>query len=375
MRLLIVVPWGDRLGGAEGMLQTVLDGAGESGHELELVFLAPGPWAGECAEMGFHVEVIPAGQLRQGRRAAAAVNRLRQVLRERRPDLILSWMGKAHLYCSPAAVLAGMRDRVIWWQHGIPAGHWLDRCATALPAVAVGSSSRASALAQAGMFPSRSTFVVAPGTHMPTAAHEPLALELPAGVPVIGMVGRLQPWKGQDRLLEAQALLRERGHLTHALIVGGDAHGLSPRYAHSLPGLTARLGLTDAVTMTGQVPDAGPYIERMDVLVNASEAEPFGIVLLEGMARGVAVLAVDSAGPREILRDGSTGVLASSGDPTALADALEALLVSPERRGALGLAGRERYLEQFTDTAMRGRFFGQLEELLRQRVTGLVTPV
>ena len=86
------------------------------------------------------------------------------------------------------------------------------------------------------------------------------------------------------------------------------------------------------VTMTGQVPDAGPYIEQMDILVNASDPEPFGIVLLEGMARGVAVVAVDSGGPGEFIDDGATGVLARSGEPEALADALEPLLASPALR-------------------------------------------
>ena len=81
--------------------------------------------------------------------------------------------------------------------------------------------------------------------------------------------------------------------------------------------------------MTGQVPDAGPYIEQMDILVNASDPEPFGIVLLEGMARGVPVVAVDSGGPAEFIEDGRTGVLARSGEPDALADALEPLLASP----------------------------------------------
>ena len=67
--------------------------------------------------------------------------------------------------------------------------------------------------------------------------------------------------------------------------------------------------------MTGQVPDAGPYIEQMDILVNASDPEPFGIVLLEGMARGVAVVAVDSGGPGEFIEHERTGVLARSGEP------------------------------------------------------------
>ncbi|HEX5852066.1 MAG TPA: glycosyltransferase [Solirubrobacteraceae bacterium] len=364
MRLLIVVPWGSRLGGAEAMLQMALDGAQEAGHELELVFLERGPWPSELSDRGFRVEVLQAGRLRDARRGLATIVRLADIMRARKPDLILSWMGKAHLYSAPAALLARMGERTVWWQHGIPEGHWLDRAATLLPAIAVGASSNASALAQARMFPSRPTFVVAPGARTPTADPEPLALELPAAVPVIGIVGRLQPWKGQDRLLEAQALLRERGLLTHALLVGGDAHGLSPDYARSLPELVDRLGLDDAVTMTGQVPDAGPYIQRMDILVNASEAEPFGIVLLEAMARGVAVVAVDAGGPTEIVEDGRTGVLARSGDPRALADALETLLDSPGLRQAIARAGRERFMEDFTDVAMRARFFECIEAVL-----------
>ncbi len=108
----------------------------------------------------------------------------------------------------------------------------------------------------------------------------------------------------------------------------------------------------------------------MDILVNASDCEPFGIVLLEGMARGVAVVAVNSGGPAEYVEDGRTGVLARSGEPRALADALEPLLASPELRRALGEAGRERYAEEFTDAAMRERFFGRLRELIEHRTTG-----
>jgi glycosyltransferase involved in cell wall biosynthesis len=178
-------------------------------------------------------------------------------------------------------------------------------------------------------------------------------------------VGRLQPWKGQDRLLSAQALLRERGHEIRLVIVGGDAYGLSSAYAESLPSLVSRLGLTDAVTLTGQVADAGPYIDQMDILVNASDPEPFGIVLLEAMARGVAVVAVDAGGPGEFIDHGRTGLLAHSGEPSALADTLEPLLVSSTLRDAIGRAGRERFMQDFTDVAMRKRFFHQLEEVVR----------
>ena len=276
MRILITVPWGERLGGAEEMLQRVLDGSTEDGHELELVFLQAGPWPQDLARAGFRVEVIPVGRLRQPHRLAVGVWRLARLLRRRRPDLILNWMPKTQLYCAPAALLAGMTDRVIWWQHEIAAGHWLDRCATALPALAVGCSSSAAAQAQSRLRPRRRTFVVAPGTPVPPPARVPGPLVLPEDVPIVGMVGRLQPWKGQDRLLRAQRELQREGRRMHTVIVGGDAHGLSSQYAALLPSLVAELGLGDAVTLTGQVADAGPYIEQMDVMVNASDPEPSG---------------------------------------------------------------------------------------------------
>lgn len=151
------------------------------------------------------------------------------------------------------------------------------------------------------------------------------------------------------------------------MIVGGDAYGLSAEYAASIPALVSELGLTDDVTLTGQVPDAGPYIAQMDILVNASDPEPFGIVLLEGMARGVAVVAVASGGPGEFIEHGQTGALARSGEPSALADALEPLLTSPAQRSALGRAGRESFMRDFTDTAMCERFFSQMQAILRDK--------
>jgi glycosyltransferase involved in cell wall biosynthesis len=371
MRLLVTVPWAQRLGGAEAMLHTVLEGAKESGHELELVFFEPGPWPEELRDRGLRVSVISAGRLRHAHRWLATVVRLAGIMRARKPDLILNWSAKTQLYGSPAAVLAGMADRVTWWQQAIPTrSSWLDRCATALPTTAVGCYSQAAAEAQRRLSPHRRVFVVGAGAPPPPEDSRPASLELPSDVPVVGLVGRLQPWKGQDRLLQAQALLRDRGHPIHTVIVGGDSWGLSPEYAASLSSLVRSLRLDDAVTMTGEVPDAGPYVERMDILVNASDPEPFGIVLLEGMARGIAVVAVDSGGPGEFVEHGQTGMLARSGEPSALADALEPLLVSSELRKAIGEAGLERYSRDFTDDALRRRFFESFMQIARHKGRG-----
>lgn len=379
LRLLFTLPWATRSGGAEEMLQALVEGGPGHGYESEVAFLQEGPWPAELRAEGVPVHVLQAGRVRELHLGARAVLRLARVLRGRRPDVVVNWVAKTQLYGAPAAMLAGMGDRVVWWQHAIPSDHWLDRAATALPAAAIGCTSHAAAEAQRRIRPARPMFVVAAGARAParrpdaTAPGAPAGLpELPEGTLLVGLVARLQPWKGQDRLVRAAALLRERGHAVHVLLVGGDSWSLAPDYASALPRLIAELQMGEHVTMTGEVPDAGPYIDRMDVLVNASDPEPFGIVLLEAMARGVAVVAVDRGGPREIVEGGVTGMLARSGEPSALADAIEPLLVSPELRSRLAAAGRERFESQFTEEAMCRRFAEQMRSLVaaRERAEG-----
>jgi glycosyltransferase involved in cell wall biosynthesis len=349
------------------MLQTLIEGGSANGYELQLVFLEPGPWPEQLSQAGFHVDVIPAGRIRQPHRWLATVSRLAAIMRRAEPDLIIDWAAKTHLYGAPAAIRSGMADRVLWWQHAIPHRNWIDQCATLLPAIAIGATATAAAEAQRRMYPSRPMFVMPAGTSAPSGRAQRGPLELPPGVSVIGLVGRLQRWKGQDRLLRAQALLRERGQRAHVVIVGGDSFGLEPDYAASLPRIVGELGLTDSVTMTGEVADAGPYIEQMDILVNASDPEPFGIVLLEAMARAVAVVAVDAGGPTEIVTDRETGMLARSGAPSDLADALEPLLASPALRREIGEAGRERFARDFTNEAMCKRFAHHANRLIGEK--------
>jgi glycosyltransferase involved in cell wall biosynthesis len=277
--------------------------------------------------------------------------------------VILNWAAKTQVYGSPAALLAGMPGRVVWWQHSVAVQTWLERIANLLPARAIACYSEDAARAQALMRPHRQTIVIPAGAAPVPGDLRPAPLELPGGAPVVGIVGRLQPWKGQDRLLGAIALLRERGHDSHLLLVGGDSYGLSPEYAASLPEIVVRLGLGASVTMTGEVPDARPFIAHMDVLVNASEREPFGIVLLEGMAAGLPVVAVDAGGPAEIVVDGVTGRLARSGSSEDLAAALEPLLASSELRTRLGRAGLERFRQEYSDEAVRRRFFAAFERI------------
>jgi glycosyltransferase involved in cell wall biosynthesis len=350
VKLLVTVPWAKRAGGAENLLWTFLRNVDRSRIEPMVVFFEYGSFEREVDALGIRTEVIPAGRLRELGRTTRVVQVLRDVLRTEEPDLVINWSAKTQLYGASAAAAARAADRVVWWQHGIPNGHWLDRLATALPARAIGCCSRQSSEAQARLRPRRPSFVVYPGIETPATtpggAQLRAQLGLPVDRPVVGIV-------------------RAAGHAVHGLIVGGDAFHLSPGYGPYLQGVAVDLGLREDVTFTGQVRDAAPYLAAMDVFVNASTNEPFGIVLLEAMAAGLPIVAFDSGGPREIIEAGRSGLLVADGTNTSLAAAIDTLVIDPELRVRLGAAGRERFHRLFTAERMTRELEERFEDLCR----------
>jgi glycosyltransferase involved in cell wall biosynthesis len=365
LRVLVCVPWRERLGGAEAMLWTLLCHSEPGRVRYDVAFLESGAFEREVRERGLTTFRLEAGRLREARCAGRAIRRLSRIIRSHEPDVVLNWQAKAQLYGACAAIGGGLgAGRIVWWQHGVPNGHWMDRAATALPARAVGCSSRASAIAQATVRPRRPTFVVHPGVDgervTPTDRD---ALGIPPERPLIGIAGRLQPWKGQHRFLLALRRLHDTGCKAHGLVVGGSAHGFSPGYERELRELIGRLALTDWVTMVGHVADTRPLIAAMDLLISASSMEPFGIVLLEAAVQETPVVAVADAGPREIVTHGVTGLLVARPEPELLARAAHDLLGDEARRTAMGRAARVAAVERFGARTMAQSLAGELRSL------------
>lgn len=367
MRVLIVVPWGEALGGAESMLLTLLRHARASGPRYEVAFLQPGPFSERVTALGVRTHITDAGRLRQAHAYARTVAWLKRLIDREGFDVVLSWSTKVHLYASVAARLADSNPVSVWWQHGVAGGGWLDRLATAAPASWVGCSSFAAQRAQEELRPRRQTFVVHPGVDVSSSCHGPRVrsrLGLAGNGMVLGMVGRIEANKGQVEFLEAVALLRAGGTDVQALLVGGDAYDLHPNYLSAVKAAVERLGLSGHCVLAGHVPDAAPYIQAMDVMVSASAAEGFGIVLVEAMALGVPVVAVRSGGPTEIVRDGVNGLLAESSRPALLAGAIRKLIDDPVLRRRLAAEGRRTYEQCFTGPQMASRLGAKLIEAL-----------
>jgi len=155
--------------------------------------------------------------------------------------------------------------------------------------------------------------------------------------------------------------LRRRGLPVHALVVGGPLPGSPPHLLSRLELAVGRRSLEAIVSLTGQVEDARPYIELMDVLVSLSSAESFGIALVEGMALGVPVVATASGGPAEIVDPGRSGLLLDSARVEEVADAVEQVLADGPLRDRLREGARARFRSHFT----AARMAEELEALLR----------
>jgi glycosyltransferase involved in cell wall biosynthesis len=160
-------------------------------------------------------------------------------------------------------------------------------------------------------------------------------------VRTVAIVGRISPWKGQHVLLEAFAKAFPDGD-ERCLVAGTPMFG-ELDYDAQLRALVVDLGIAERVDFVGHVEDVDGLLRNVDVLVHASTTpEPFGQVIVEGLAAGVPVIAADAGGAREIVMNDVDGLLTPPGDVSALATALRRLASDAELRARLASAGLER---------------------------------
>jgi glycosyltransferase involved in cell wall biosynthesis len=168
--------------------------------------------------------------------------------------------------------------------------------------------------------------------------------------PRVGMHSRINPWKGHETFVEAAARVRQKFPDTQFFIVGECLNAYRP-LRDRLVATVQRLGLDRHMTLTGYLPyhQVARLLASYDVFVlPSSSPEPLGIVLLEAMAFGKPVVATNQGGPLDVVEPGVTGLLVPPDDPSAMADALIALLESAETRRAMGRAGAARVRDLFT---------------------------
>ncbi len=321
---------------------------GEDGPLVERV-VATGATA-EVLAMPVSVRRVRRGQVSPGRvhvsslfDAAWYTMRITRRLRRLRPDLVHTNTLKSALYGGLAARLAGtpclwhIRDRI--HRDYLPGFtvRLVQMAARHLPTHVVTYTNEMRECL--GLDTDRASLLVDPvgegwgdvTTDRPTS---------PPGQTTFGVVGRLAPWKGQDLFLRSFSLAFPDGG-QRAVIVGSAMFG-EDTFADSLHKLAAELGIAERITFRGFVDDIHSELATFDVLVHSSVIpEPFGNVVVEGMAAGLPVIAPDSGGPAEVITGGLDGILYPMGDAASLAECLCMVDGDPEMRSRIGLRARQ----------------------------------
>ncbi|MEW5833261.1 MAG: glycosyltransferase family 4 protein [Campylobacterota bacterium] len=171
----------------------------------------------------------------------------------------------------------------------------------------------------------------------------------------VGIVGRIEPPKGQHLVLEAVEKLRAEGIDAKALIVG---HAMDEGYLDSLKGRYPDVGV-----FTGFTKEAQAMMQLCDVVVLATEKETFGLVLIEAMMCGVCVVASRSGGPLEIIDEGRNGLLFTTFDAQDLNLKLRELYDAPEFRVHLAQEGKRKALDVFESKKQFERMTKIFEEM------------
>jgi glycosyltransferase involved in cell wall biosynthesis len=185
----------------------------------------------------------------------------------------------------------------------------------------------------------------------------------------VGMLGRLQHWKGQHVFLHAFAQAFTHGDV-RAYLGGAPLFG-ETAYADELRELAARLGIAERVTFLGHVDDVGEFLDSVDVLVHASiRPEPMGQAVIQGLVRGKPVIATEGGGPGEWIRTGVNGLLVAPDEPVALAAALRLLADSAELRSGIAAAAAQTpgVLDDDECVAAHEAFFREVRPARRGRV-------
>jgi starch synthase len=184
--------------------------------------------------------------------------------------------------------------------------------------------------------------------------------------PYVIFVGRITRQKGLPVLLRAAASLDESAQLV--LCAGApDTPELATEVADLVAGLQA--SRTGVIWIPEMLPKASviQLLSHSLAFVCPSVYEPLGIVNLEAMACGTAVVASRVGGIPEVVDDGVTGLLVPPDDPAALAQALNALLRDPARSRAYGAAGRSRAVGEFSWTTVAAATTALYAELVTPR--------
>jgi glycosyltransferase involved in cell wall biosynthesis len=302
-----------------------------------------------------------------------ARKRLRRILADTRPDVVVVHSAWPHAVFAPEVRRAG--GRLVHFAHGEVTGrHWLERLAGRTQPDLVLAHTWFIARMAGDVFSEASVETwrppVAKGSMNGTERSEVRAeLGIPDGTVVILQASRLERWKGQAAHLEALALLRDVPGW-ECWLVGGVQKAGEAEFMAKLQSTAKRAKIADRVRFLGQRADVPRLMAAVDIFCQPNiRPEPFGLVFIEALYAGLPVVATHMGGAREIVTE-DCGVLVESGDAAALASVLRGLIEDALQRGRLGRGGPARAAELCDPDRLMQQLLGVLSGLAAREPLG-----
>ena len=344
---IVLASWAPFYAGAEVATEHLADGLRQAGHEVLVLVGTDGQAAERFRDLGLDVRFIEQRFTSKlgwfGYRRS--MNKVVELLRERRPDIVHSTDLPTHQMISDAARRLKL-PRICHhrWIFEGAATEWLNKFGAErhlfVSHYLEAEMTRTSPSLQAG-----NRAVVHDGIRLPALStpDDKLRVRRALGLPddrrIVLFAGQIVERKGLADLLRAWSLLREQHDRAMLVIVGDDLQHQGA-YRREMEMLNRELG--DIARFVGFQFDIASWQTAADIAIVPSHIEPLGLVVMEAMSRGLPVIGANTGGIPEMIVHGETGLLAAPHSPPSLAAALADLLTSPDRCRQFGAAGRRR---------------------------------
>lgn len=357
-----------QVGGAERLLLTILARLDRANFDPVLICPEHGPLRKMATGLGVPAEIASVLHARFTWRAdhlirylksfARVILDLRKKVISANPDLIHANSVRAGLVVTVATL--GLNKQVVWHIHDLLPRHPFNSVIRAVGLLSRRTRMIAVAQASADRFigsfrPLQRRVTVIPNGvdlerfHPDQNTRQKIRgeLQLGADAPVIGIIGRLTPSKGQLELLQTfKRVVSEFPNAT-LLIAGAPAFNQEHEYAELLKRAAFELGISNRVLMLGARDDVSAVMQALDLIVVNSSSEACCLVVLEAMASGVPVLATRTGGTPELIEHGRDGWLVPLRDEDHLVTAIMKLIGQPELRAQLAEHARQRITSRF----------------------------
>lgn len=359
------------VGGAEMLMLNIVKNIDRERFDIVVCCLGQEGATGRQIK-DYGVEVISFNSRRLGGLNIPLLLRLKDFIRERRFDAVHTHMYHANLYGRVAAWMAGV-PTIFSSVHNIYQRRKRHRMlinrllAKITKKIIVGTTAVKEDVKRYDHVPEKKIEIIPYGidTELFTEEHERSKIRENIGLNpvdfVVGNVARLEKAKGQEFLIKAIRLLKDKGLSVKCLIVGsGTLEG-------ELKDMVGRLGIESDVIFLGTRQDLPQLFSAMDVFVFPSLWEGLPLSLLSAMAAGLPVITTYVGGIKDIIVDGRNGIVIPISDPLAIADAIEKTFKETELRRRLSEYGRREVIQHHSAKAMTKRLEDKYELLITQK--------